>query len=96
MKPKKVPGTPRRLHELVKIKDENDKEKRYRCCYCAAKNKKKSITRYKCNICDIPLCTSSSGTNRNCFTLAHASEDTLEILKNFRVERKGYINKDKR
>jgi hypothetical protein len=74
------------LHTAVQIAD----DVRSLCVYCAVVSKPKiSRTRYQCSKCGIPLCSIGSGkVEDDCFTMAHKTEDTLDIVKRKHVEMK--------
>ena len=66
-------------HLLVQISEEEDI--RSMCTYCSLVDREKHRTRYKCSLCDIPLCSQASGKrDRDCFTLAHETEGALHLL----------------
>jgi len=66
---------------------------RWRCAYCSLTSGGKSEvrTRSMCAICRVPLCTKGSGkVDRNCFFLAHKSDDLGEFLCTFGTTRMGW------
>lgn len=62
-------------HVMVKSSGPN----RQRCSYCALTGRH-SRTRFMCQGCGVPFCSIGSGkSSKDCFTLAHDSEETLGI-----------------
>ena len=66
-------------HLLVRISEDGDV--RSMCTYCSLVDREKHRTRYKCSLCNIPLCSQASGKrDRDCFALAHETEGVVSLL----------------
>ena len=53
---------------------------RNRCAYCALFSMNQQ-TRFRCSVCDVPLCTVGSGrVNQDCFVLCHENKTTRQLV----------------
>jgi DDE_Tnp_1-like zinc-ribbon len=61
---------------------------RLRCAYCALMSRMRR-TRYQCAGCGVPLCSIGNGkVEDDCFTIAHETEERLEMVCQKHVELK--------
>ena len=67
------------------------------CVYCAVISRPKvRRTRYQCGKCGIPLCSIGNGkVGDDCFTMAHKTDETLEIVLKKNSEMKKRVRNSK-
>ena len=71
-------------------------EVRSLCVFCALMSRQRR-TRYQCAKCGVPLCSIGNGrVQEDCFTVAHETEEKLDLVCKKHVEMKKRVRNSKK